>query len=176
MLLHICCAPCLIYPLEVLKPKGFDVTGVFYNPNIHPFLEYRERKKAVADLSSGIEIIYPDYHPQEFFHTINLKEEDPERCALCWKLRLKNTAHLAKEKGMKYFTTTLLVSPYQDHEMLKKIGSEAGSEEGVEFYYADFRAGFRKAHDEARALGIYTQKYCGCVYSEIERFKAKKNG
>jgi len=171
LLLHICCGPCMIYPLEVLKLKGFSPIGYFYNPNIHPILEFNNRKKAVLDLKSDIEVIYPEYSPKEFFRAVNLKEEPSVRCPICWRIRLKKTACLAKEKGYKYFTTTLLVSPYQNHEVLKKIGQEVGLEEGVEFVYADFRSGFRKAHDQAKNKGIYCQKYCGCIYSDIEREK-----
>jgi hypothetical protein len=175
ILLHTCCAPCLIYPLEFLRENGFKVTGFFYNPNIHPVLEYNERKKAFIALNPDIEIIYPDYLPQEFFRAINLNEEAPGRCALCWRERLSKTARVAKEKDFGYFTTTLLVSPYQDQELLKRIGNDIAKEVGVEFYYADFRPGFRKAHNEARSKGVYTQKYCGCIYSDIERGKKKKN-
>jgi hypothetical protein len=98
-----------------------------------------------------------------------MKEDSKERCSLCWTLRLKKTAKLAKERGFESFSTTLLVSPYQDQELLKKIGNEIAKEEGIEFYYEDFRPGFKKAHEEARIKGIYCQKYCGCIYSEIER-------
>ena len=174
ILLHTCCAPCLIYPLELLRLKGFKVTGFFYNPNIHPISEYSERKKAIAILDPGIEFIYPDYLPQEFFQGVNLNEETPARCAICWRQRLTKTARVAREKGFKYFSTTLLVSPYQDHELLKIIGDDIAKETGVEFYYTDFRLGFRKAHNEARARGIYIQKYCGCIYSDIERSKKKR--
>ncbi|MBN2830945.1 MAG: epoxyqueuosine reductase QueH [Candidatus Omnitrophica bacterium] len=175
VLIHICCAPCLIYPLEVLRLKGFESYGLFFNPNIHPFTEYNERKKAITELNSGIEVIYPDYLPQEFFRGINFKEDTPLRCTICWGLRLKKTARIAKERGFKYFTTTLLVSPYQNHEVLRKLGDEAAREEGVEFYYADFRPGFKKAHEEAKRKGIYAQKYCGCIYSEMERYSKKYN-
>lgn len=169
ILLHTCCAPCLIYPLEILKLKGFQVSGLFYNPNIHPLSEYNNRKNAVIQLKSGIDIVFSEYLPQEFFRCINLLEVSPGRCSICWRMRLKKTAHMAREMGYKYFTTTLLVSPYQDHDILKRIGNEEALAEGVEFYYADFRSGFRKAHDQAKAAGIYCQKYCGCIYSEIER-------
>jgi len=173
LLLHTCCAPCLVYPLEVLRNEGFKVTGFFYNPNIHPLAEYLKRKEALTVLNPGIELIYPEYSPREFFRAVNAKEEPPLRCSVCWKERLKKTAQAAKEAGFKYFTTTLLVSPYQDQELLKKIGNEVAIEEGVEFYYADFRAGFKKAHDAAKAKGVYCQRYCGCIYSEIERAKKK---
>ncbi|OQB10848.1 MAG: hypothetical protein BWY16_00772 [Candidatus Omnitrophica bacterium ADurb.Bin205] len=173
LLIHICCAPCLIHPLEVLKLKGIEVSGIFYNPNIHSLLEYNARKKALTALNPGIELICPDYLPQEFFRAINLKEDSPARCAICWKLRLRKTAAIARERGFGHFTTTLLVSPYQDHESLKRIGIEAAKEAGIEFYYADFRQGFKKAHEEAREKGLYMQNYCGCIYSEIERNKKK---
>jgi len=175
LLLHTCCAPCLIYPLRRLREKGYEVVGIFYNPNIHPFSEYRNRKQAVVDFSKkfDLELIYPEYRPHEFFNAVNLKETKPGRCEICWKLRLEETARQAREKGYRVFTTTLLVSPYQDQELLKEIGGEVTRESKVEFYYEDFRSGFRKAHDEARALGLYCQKYCGCIYSGIERDKSK---
>lgn len=173
LLLHTCCAPCLVYPLEALRREGFLVTGFFYNPNIHPLAEYIKRKEALAVLNPGIEITYPEYLPQEFFRAVNLKEERPKRCAICWELRLKATAAVAKEKGFPYFTTTLLVSPYQDQGLLKEIGERIAQDEGVKFYFADFRPGFRQAHVEAKAKGIYCQKYCGCIYSEIERDRKK---
>ncbi|MFH0855296.1 MAG: epoxyqueuosine reductase QueH [Candidatus Omnitrophota bacterium] len=173
VLLHTCCAPCLIYPLEKLTLDGFQVKGFFYNPNICPFAEYTRRKDALGVLALQIEMIYPEYSPAEFFRAVNLKEDAAGRCAICWRLRLAKTAQRAKEEGFKYFSTTLLVSPYQDQALLKKIGNEVAEETGVGFYYADFRPGFRKAHNEARAKGIYCQKYCGCIYSEIERNKKK---
>jgi predicted adenine nucleotide alpha hydrolase (AANH) superfamily ATPase len=171
LLLHTCCAPCLIYPLERLKEKKFEVRGFFYNPNIHPFAEYKNRKEAVEGFSKKInlEVTFPEYNPAEFFQAVHLKEAIPQRCSSCWSLRLKKTAWVAKEKRFSYFSTTLLVSPYQDQERLKDIGNQAASEFGVEFYYEDFRPGFRKAHQQAHAEGIYCQKYCGCIYSEIER-------
>jgi predicted adenine nucleotide alpha hydrolase (AANH) superfamily ATPase len=171
LLLHACCAPCLIYPLEILRGKGYEVTGFFYNPNIQPLAEYKDRKAAVEKFSQSADckIIYPEYLPQDFFRSVNLKEAASERCAICWKLRLEATAKAAKVKGFKYFSTTLLVSPYQDQELLKKIGNDIAKEEVVGFYYEDFRPGFREAHNKAHAQGIYCQKYCGCIYSEIQR-------
>lgn len=176
LLLHTCCGPCEIYPLEQLKAKGFEVSGFFYNPNIHPLSEYKNRKQAVEDFSktADIEIIFPEYNPAEFFQAVNGRETNPGRCPLCWRLRLKKTAKAAREKGFDSFSTTLLVSPYQDQELLKKIGRDISKEEGIEFYYEDFRPGFRKAHNEARAQGLYLQKYCGCIYSEIERYSQCK--
>lgn len=175
LLLHTCCAPCLIYPLDRLKDKGFEVSGFFYNPNIHPFAEYNNRRQAVVDFNgiADIEIIYPEYIPSEFFWEINTKEDKPQRCSLCWHLRLKKTADVAMEKGFSYFSSTLLVSPYQHQALLKKIGDNISKEVGIDFYYEDFRPGFRDAHNEAKAKGLYCQKYCGCIYSEIERYSKK---
>ncbi len=176
LLLHTCCAPCLIYPLERLTEKGFEVTGFFYNPNIHPFPEYNKRKEALAEFNkkSAIDIIYLDYSPWEFFRAINLKENKSERCAICWRLRLTKTAEFAKEKGFDCFSTTLLVSPYQDQELLRKTGEDISRVLKVIFYYEDFRPGFKKAQELAKEEGIYRQKYCGCIYSEMERFKKTK--
>lgn len=170
VLLHTCCAPCLIYPFRQLKDKGFDVRSLFYNPNIHPLIEYKNRKQAVEVYAQkeGITVSFPEYSPAEFFHAVNLKEQNG-RCLICWELRLRKTAELAKKDGFDYFSTTLLVSPYQDQQVLKSIGEKVFQESGVKFFYEDFRPGFRLAHDEARAQGIYCQKYCGCIYSEIER-------
>jgi len=176
LLLHTCCAPCLIYPIQRLKEQGFQVNGFFYNPNIHPFAEYKNRRQAVETFvqSAGIEVIYPEYLPQEFFQAVNLKESIRLRCAICWALRLKKTAQIAKDKRFNYFSTTLLVSPYQDQELLKKIGEDISREEGIDFYYEDFRPGFGQSHNWAKTQGIYCQKSCGCIYSEVERFKKKK--
>ena len=173
LLLHTCCAPCLIYPLEHSAKEGYQVTILFYNPNIHPLSEYKNRRKAVEEYgkSLNLDIIYLDYEPKEFFRAVNQKEDRGQRCSICWALRLKKTAKMAKEKGFDSFSTTLLVSPYQNQEALKKIGKDISREEGIGFYYADFRPGFKKAHDLAKSQGIYCQKYCGCIYSEIERYK-----
>ena len=174
-LLHTCCAPCAIYPLERLRKRGHKVAGFFYNPNIHPFGEYLNRRKALEDYSKKVEleVFYPEYEPKEFFRKVSYKEDAPGRCAICWTLRLENTTEFAKSNGFDSFTSTLLVSPYQDQEMLKKIGQSVSSVSGVDFYYEDFRPGFRAAHNQAKAEGIYCQKYCGCIYSEIERGKKR---
>lgn len=178
ILLHTCCAPCLIYPLERLRKEGLGVEGFFYNPNIYPLDEYKNRQQAVMMLSrsAGVEVIYPEYAPEEFSRAVSLRETDPGRCAICWRLRLKQAACLAKEKGFDYFTTTLLVSPYQDQGLLKEIGSDVSHEAGVNFYYEDFRPGFREAHNLAKKQGIYCQKYCGCRYSMKPRLTEQAPG
>jgi predicted adenine nucleotide alpha hydrolase (AANH) superfamily ATPase len=129
--------------------------------------------QAVMDFSHkhNLEMVHPEYNPAEFFQAVNLKEDKPQRCSICWSVRLLMTARAAKDMGCSLFSTTLLVSPYQDQETLKKIASDIAQEIDVKFYYEDFRHGFKKAHDDAKAGGIYCQKYCGCIYSEMERCK-----
>jgi epoxyqueuosine reductase len=167
ILLHICCAPCLIYPFSRLKDKGFKISGFYYNPNIYPLNEYNRRKEALEILNKDLqlEVEYPDYRQSDFFQAINTQEQAPERCAICWRLRLQRTANKAKENGLTAFSTTLLVSPYQDHEQLKQLGMQIAQETGVNFYYEDFRCGFKQAQIEAKNRGIYRQKYCGCRFS-----------
>lgn len=173
VLLHVCCAPCLIHPLEKIRGKGHKISGLFYNPNIHPVLEYKNRKEALEQIKEAlaVDIIYPEHNPSEFMQAIGERSERPERCLSYWALRLKKTARTARENGFDSFSSTLLVSPYQDQEALKQIGNDISKSEDINFYYEDFRPGFREAHERARAMGIYCQKYCGCVYSEAERCK-----
>jgi hypothetical protein len=161
----------MIYPLYRLKEQDVEVTGFFYNPNIHPLEEYERRRQAVEEYSKaeGIEVIYPEYNPEEFFKLGEFKEGDTGRCPVCWEWRLRKAAVYARDNQFDCFSTTLLVSPYQDHGLLRGIGEHLEEEENTVFFYEDFRPGFRKAHDEARKHGLYCQKYCGCIHSERER-------
>ncbi|MFA4933323.1 MAG: epoxyqueuosine reductase QueH [Candidatus Omnitrophota bacterium] len=167
ILLHICCAPCLIYPFSSLNKKKFRIKGFYYNPNIYPSEEYIRRKSALGVVGKHlkIDVEYPDYVPADYFHAITCNQGPHARCAICFMLRLKKTAEFAKTNGFKAFSTTLLVSPYQDHELLKDCGGQVAREAGVDFYYEDFRVGFNQAQIEAKELKIYRQKYCGCKYS-----------
>lgn len=177
ILLHICCAPCLIYPLKRLDDQGFKVKGFYYNPNIYPISEYSRRQEAVVALSKELkfELECPEYLPSEFSQATNANNEAPERCISCWRLRLQKTALHAKKDGFQAFCSTLLVSPYQSQELLKQLGMQIAEEAGIDFYYEDFRVGFKQSHEEARSKRIYCQKYCGCSYSELERnVKAKR--
>lgn len=119
------------------------------------------------------EVRCPEYLPSEFSQAINANNEAPERCVSCWRLRLQKTALYAKENGFNTFSSTLLVSPYQNQELLKQLGIQVAKESGIDFYYEDFRVGFKQAHEEARNKGIYCQKYCGCNYSKLERYTMK---
>jgi hypothetical protein len=176
ILLHICCAPCIIFPYEYLQNQGFEVVNYFYNPNIHPYREYKKRLHSLNQHAAANDlkvVVEPGYEIEEFFSKIGDKTKEPERCHLCWRMRLKKTAEKAKELGIKKFTTTLLVSPYQDQMAIKSIGDEIGKKNNLSFYYHDFSEGFREAHDKAKALGMYMQQYCGCLYSERARYLKK---
>ncbi len=173
LLLHMCCGPCTLYPVEVLR-KEFEPIGYFYNPNIHPYTEFRKRLKAAREVSQvkGLEVVWvTEYHMREFLREVVFREE--ERCEVCYYLRLKASASLAKEMGIPLFTTTLLFSPYQKHDLVKEIAEFVAKRSGVEFFYYDFREGFRRGQKEAISLGIYRQAYCGCIFSEQERFDKK---
>ncbi|MGB2798451.1 MAG: epoxyqueuosine reductase QueH [Dehalococcoidia bacterium] len=175
ILLHTCCAPCAISTVNRLREMDFDVTVYWYNPNIHPFTEHRNRLESMRALAQTIDlplIIADGYDIIAYFRAV-VGHED-ERCADCFRMRLERTAIVARENKFPSFTTTLLISPYQKHELLHEIGEEVGRSHGVEFYYQDFRAGFRESQRLSRELDLYHQKYCGCVYSEWERYGKMK--
>lgn len=175
ILLHICCAPCAIFPVEELKKPGHKIAGFFYNPNIHPYSEYLKRKAEVEKYSkeAGVNVIYSDYDLNNYFQHIVYNEDMNNRCPVCWWLRLAKTVTFARENGFEAFTTTLIGSPYQDHDAIKVICEEVAKNTGLKFYYKDFRTGFKKAHDLAKSKGMYCQNYCGCVFSERERIERK---
>lgn len=172
LLLHICCACCLCAPLNELRKEGFRVTGLFYNPNIHPFLEFRRRLKAlrVFQESDPIPVIYhEEYGIREYLKNVNYKGDD--RCADCYALRLKFTADYAKRNGFDTFTSTMLFSVYQNHEQLKMISENLSREHEINFVYRDYRHLSECSQDIARKKMIYRQGYCGCIFSEYERYK-----
>lgn len=166
--MHICCGPCSIYPANRLREKKFKINGFYYNPNIYPLREYNRRKEALEAVKENLKftVAYPEYQQADYFQVINGNENPRQRCKSCFNLRLKKTAQYAKDNGFKIFSTTLLVSPYQDHQLLKDCANQVARESGLDFYYEDFRVGFKPAQKEAKALGIYRQKYCGCQFSK----------
>ena len=175
ILLHICCAPCAMYPVTQLKKDGHKFAGFFYNPNIHLYSEYLKRKGEV-ERHSGEEaynVIYPEYEVEKYFQYVADDETYKKRCPICWWLRLQKTAIFAAANGFEAFTTTLLGSPYQDHDVIKNIGEDIASKTGLKFYYDDFRTGFKAGREKARAKGYYIQNYCGCIFSEKERLEKK---
>jgi predicted adenine nucleotide alpha hydrolase (AANH) superfamily ATPase len=171
LLLHTCCGPCFLGVWEDLKTSDFEITNFFYNPNIQPVNEYELRLKNLEIAAEGKsqEILAPKYDPNQHLQSIKGKEKDfPKRCLDCYKLRLKETARVAKNQNFDTFSTTLLVSPYQQHEIIKDVGQEVGAQVGIEFYYRDWRPFFREGQKIAKISDIYRQKYCGCIYSKIE--------
>lgn len=171
LLLHICCAPCAVYPLKVLRAQGLQVQGFFYNPNIQPFQEYQRRLAAVQEFAPAVSLplqVDGSYDLEEFLRQVVFRET--ERCRFCYALRLRAAAMAAKQSNCDAFTATLLYSRFQKHDSIREIGQQIAQEVGVPFYYADFRPGWQEGIDESKRLGLYRQKYCGCIYSEKERF------
>ena len=174
-LLHICCAPCANQCIEVLQGDHLEVTGFWFNPNIHPFTEYRARRNTVREYLQSIDVKLleqNDYALRPFVRAV--ADDIANRCGKCYEMRLFEAARQAKEGGFDSFTSSLFISPYQNHELMAETARRAAAEYGVEFLYRDFRPYFRAGQDKARALGMYMQKYCGCVFSEEERY-LKKN-
>jgi predicted adenine nucleotide alpha hydrolase (AANH) superfamily ATPase len=171
LLLHICCGPCSIMPVAELRSAGAAVTGFFYRHNIHPYSECRQRQDTLREYSRRIdlEMIWQEgYDLEGFIRNVVYHEE--ERCLICYRLRLQATAALARQGGFDAYSTTLLYSRYQKHDALREIGESVGRTQSVPFHYRDFRPGWRQGVEESRRLGLYRQKYCGCIYSEKERF------
>jgi len=170
-LLHACCAPCATYTVNRLREEGFDVTAFWYNPNIHPFTEHRHRLESMRAFAEAVDLpllVADGYDMLDYFRAV--VGHEGERCGDCFRMRLDRTATVASENGFALFTTTLLISPYQKHELLRQTGEAVARETGIEFHYEDFRTGFRESQRLSREMDLYHQKYCGCIYSEWERF------
>lgn len=165
LLLHICCGPCAVYPVSVLEEEGIEFEGLFFNPNIHPKEEFDRRMENVKKLSEikAFPVTYFDDFRQETWENFQGPEE--QRCTMCYDIRLDKAAEFAKEKGFDAFTTTLLVSPYQKHDLMVELGKKAAAKYGVEFFYRDFRPGFREGQRQAKEMELYRQKFCGCIVS-----------
>ncbi len=170
LLLHICCAPCTIYPLQILRSERHDLYGLFYNPNIHPYQEYTKRLDTLRTYAAqvGLSVTYEEYDMEDFLRNVAFREKD--RCRHCYYGRLQHAAHRAKDERLEGFTTTLLYSKFQDHAMIKKIGESLAIEHQIKFYYRDFRVGWMDGIRVSKEMGLYRQPYCGCIYSEKERF------
>jgi len=172
LLFHCCCGPCSIACVESLIAERVTPTLFWYNPNIHPLAEYQSRLDALTKFSSNQNlplVTINEYGEELFLQNIGTETEKPGRCVMCYRLRLEKTAALAVEQGFDAFSTSLLISPYQLHETIQSLGEEMAAKYKVAFLYRDFRPLFRKGQAEARALGLYMQKYCGCVFSGEKR-------
>ncbi|AEH44874.1 protein of unknown function DUF208 [Thermodesulfatator indicus DSM 15286] len=174
ILLHICCGPCALYPLKVLYKEGFEVTGYFFNPNIHPYQEFRRRIRALRQVAEikNLPVIYDtEYGLRNFLRAITYRED--KRCEICYLIRLEQTVKKALEEKAEAFTTTLLYSRYQAHSLIKDIAEDLAFRYKVPFLYKDFRIGWEEGQEEAKILDIYRQPYCGCIFSEEERYNKK---
>lgn len=172
ILLHICCSVCTTGPFEELEAEGHDVTGYFYNPNIHPLIEFRRRLKSVKVLQERmpVEVIYEEaYGLQHFLEEVDWRSG--RRCRDCYRLRLERTAEVAAREGAEAITTTLFTSPHQDHELVAEVGRKCAERLGIDFLYRDWRDMAEGNRERARDLGLYLQQYCGCMFSEYDRFK-----
>jgi len=175
ILLHVCCAPCATYPIEVLKNEG-KIAGYFANPNIQPAEEYGKRLEEARRFFSqvGLEIIEAPYDPDEWNETVKGLEDEPEggkRCEKCFRLRLEKTARTAKQLRYDCFTTTLTVSRYKNSKLIHRIGNEVAQEIGIGFRKDDFKkkGGCDRSIKLSRELGFYMQDYCGCLFSLRDR-------
>lgn len=171
LFLHVCCGPCTIYPLKVLREKGAEVTGHFYNPNIHPFKEFKRRLNTLQEYAKDIKLplhLDSNYGLTDFVRKVAFHEA--ERCNICYLMRLEKTVILAKENGFDSFSTTLLYSKYQRHPYLITLCDKLSLKYEIPFFYQDFREGWQFGIDESKELEMYRQPYCGCIYSEQERY------
>ena len=177
LLMHACCAPCSVYCIDKLREEGIEPTIYWYNPNIHPYKEYEARRDCLKEYTSSIGvncIIEDEYGLDEFCK--NVSDDLNNRCSnYCYPIRLRKTFEYAKENGYDTVSTTLLYSIYQNHDFIKAYSEKLSKEYGIDFLYRDFRYGFWEGHDKAKELGLYMQKYCGCVFSEEDSLKVHTN-
>lgn len=170
LLLHQCCGPCSVYPVERLLEEGISVYGFFYNPNIHPFTEYKKRLDTLVEFnkSRNIEYIVIDEYGLRPF--IDMAMNSGNRCISCYETRLYFTAKYAADNGFDALSTTLLYSRRQKHDDIRKIAEEAASLNNVALHYEDYRKGWQVGIELSKQMGMYRQNYCGCIFSEEERY------
>ncbi len=174
VLIHICCAHCAAYTVAYWREQGYEVGGYWHNPNIHPFSEHQARLESTRELAKRLDfplIEAEGYEMPEYFRRVASHEED--RCRYCFEMRLMSTAEAAKANGYGAFTSTLLISPHQAHDILKEMGEKVGRETGVEFLYADLRKRYSDSRHITKPMELYRQQYCGCLYSEWERYRGE---
>jgi hypothetical protein len=182
LLLHTCCAPCAIYPVRILREEGIDVHGFFYRHNIHPYTECLKREETLKQYSEMIQlpVFYQTGYDLEGFLRGAVYREST-RCEVCYLSRLKATVHLARDNGYDAFSSTLLYSRFQKHDRIQAIGESLAEKYGIPFIYRDFRVGWKDGIVESKRLNLYRQQYCGCIYSEkdryyqVARFKSRKS-
>jgi len=173
ILLHVCCGPCSTYTVDRLREEGFEVTALWYNPNIQPYSEHQRRLASMESYaqSVGLPLLREgSYEMVQFLRMVAGREGHGVRCSFCYRMRLGRTAEVAATKGFDAFTTTLLISPHQDQALIRQIGESVAGEEGVDFHFENFRRGWSERGRMTREHDLYRQQYCGCVYSEWERY------
>jgi epoxyqueuosine reductase len=171
ILLHICCGNCAIFPLDVLRSHQHQVHGLFFNPNIHPYQEFQRRREAAEQFArlSDLPVVWHDqYLLEDFLAAVSAAPE--QRCTYCYASRLEHTARTAAAEGFDAFTSSLLYSRYQRHEDIRELGEKLAQRYGVAFFYKDFRRGWQQGITASKAMGLYRQQYCGCIYSEKDRY------
>ena len=171
MLLHMCCGPCSAFPVKHLQELGYDLVGYFYNPNIHPYKEFVRRLETSREFAEKVGlpiVVEPEYTLEEFLNRALAGSRG--RCRECYEIRLRRAARYAIENGFECFTTTLLVSPYQQHDLIRELGETIGQEEGIPFQYIDFRPGWQEGVQISKDMELYRQPYCGCIFSERDRY------
>lgn len=171
LLFHICCGPCAAYPLQELRSQGVTVTGFFYNHNVHPYQEYERRLTAVRQLAdqTGLPMLYRDeYALEEFLAAV--ASQPTSRCRYCYASRLEAAASTAATEGFPAYTSSLLYSRHQNHGLIRELGEQLGERYGVKFHYDDYRRGWQDGIRLSKELGLYRQQYCGCIYSEKDRY------
>lgn len=185
LLLHSCCAPCSSYVLEYLS-RYFLITVFYYNPNIFPEEEYNtrvaEQKRLIDELPTKhpVSFVEGKYDPENFIAMAKGLEQVPEggeRCFKCYRMRLRESAEMAKSGGYDYFTTTLSISPLKNAEKLNEIGKELSDEYGVAYLYSDFKKknGYQRSTELSAQYHLYRQDFCGCVYSKAESERRRRN-
>ncbi len=177
LLLHTCCAPCSIMCINTLRNESIEPTLYWYNPNIHPATEYKQRKNTLVEYSKSIDaklLINNEYGLRNFITALDGDYSSPTRCSVCYRLRFEETARFAAENGFTHFSSTLFVSPYQNHELMVQTAEEMAKKYGVEFLHRDFRPYFKEGQEKARELELYMQKFCGCIFSEEDRYIKRK--
>lgn len=170
LLLHLCCAPCAAYPVPALRAHGHQVTGFFFNPNIQPLEEHARRLDALGDYAPtlGLDLVVADGPGPDCWSAAVAGTGD-DRCRRCYDLRLRATAREARRSGFDAFSTTLLYSIHQKHEVIRAVAAEVARAEGVDFVYRDLREGWVEGGRAYRESGLYRQRYCGCLPSKLER-------
>lgn len=174
VLLHTCCAPCSLSCIDPLRSEGIEPVAFWYNPNIHPWTEYKARRDCLIEFAPtiGLELrVQEDYGLRSFVEAVGQNIDN--RCQYCYAVRLAETAKYAASHGFEAFTTTLLSSLYQDHEAITALGYKLAAQHGIQFLYRDFRPNFRAGNQKAKDDGFYIQKYCGCIFSEADRYDKK---